>query len=400
MSGNIGRFSKNITSSDDEKSPSDIDNSNTYESYIIEGIPFVSEETQSRCPIITATMIFQYYGINTTVSEVFHHSGGGYSFAYQKIYPLRLWSGYMIPSGPENRRFIADLYGLSHDYWYTYSKERSEECWNKYWTLIKQNITRNIPVVTITNVNDLLNIPSQYYYTDSILIVGFNEENQTICCHIPYHGPYMYLSLETFKDAVYQLYICKIFYRTIYYIETFENITKPPLSKKECFQKAHKRNIERMKGNKSAYDQDFRKLTGLRIFGMNALKNLKKDYNFLNFLIYNLLPESHPLVPWTSIGSYWMIYEEKYEISQYLSKNQNLSKEVCLWDSQHLELESYLILHLAHLIVTLNQTIYNNELLKAIILTRPIIIDIKSTIDTIISIEEAIIEGPPIENYS
>ena len=362
----------------------------TNDSHIIEGVPLITEEKPSRCPYISATMIFQYYGINTTVSEVLHHSGGGYSFTYTNLYPLRLWSGYMFSVGPDDRSFLADLFGLSYNNWYTISKTRSDECWEEYWARVKHNITRDIPVMTLINMNELNNDPNEIFYPDVIVLVGFNESNETVCCHIPNSGSYIYYPKENLKNAIFQIYLNDKISRTIYCLDTFENISKPPLPKEECFLKAHKRNIERMKGNRSAYDQEF--FGGLRIFGINALENLKRDCNLLNFVLFNLLPDSHFLSPWTSIGGYWMIYEEKYEISQYLRENQNLSPEICYWDAQHLELESNLILHLAHLLVKLNQTIYNNTFFKAITKARPIIKDIKSTIDTIISVEKAIIE--------
>ena len=129
----------------------------------------------------------------------------------------------------------------------------------------------------------------------------------------------------------------------------------------------------------------------MRIFGINALECLKNDVNLINFLIYKKLPPSHFLSPWTSIAGYWLIYEEKYEIAQYLYENKELSPYICQWNAQHLELEAGLILHLAHQFFKLNETLYVNNLLRNIITTHSIIKEIKSTIDVLISIEKVII---------
>lgn len=62
---------------------SDFDISDSSDSHVIEGVPLITEGAPSRCPWLTATAIIQYYGINATLNEVFHHSGGGYSFGYK-----------------------------------------------------------------------------------------------------------------------------------------------------------------------------------------------------------------------------------------------------------------------------------------------------------------------------
>jgi hypothetical protein len=338
-------------------------------------------------------MIFQYYEINTSVSEVFHHFGGGYSSMYMKVYPLRLWSGYMISGGPDDKSFLADLYGLSYDYWYTLSESRSEASWNKYWKRVKENITNDIPVITITNYNDLNNVPNEMYYPDWMVIVGFNESNETVCCHIPYNGAYLYYPKEVVKNAVFTIYLNDRISRVIYSIDIFKNTSKLPLSKEECFQKAHERNIKRMRGEKSAYDKEvYQNIFHMRIFGINALKCLKNDVNLFNLLLYKKLPAIHFLSPWTSFAGYYMIFEEKYEIAQYLYENKELSPYICQWNAQHLELEADLILHLTHQFVKLNETLSGNNFLSNLIMARSIIKEIKSTIDVLISIEKVIIE--------
>ena len=366
------------------------------ESHVIEGVPYISPGQSSRCPYNTVTMIVQYYGINATAGEVFHHSGGGYSFGYKLIYPLRLWSGFFISQGPDDRRFLAELYGLSFDYWFSLSKTRSDECWGEYWARVKQNITRDIPLITVVNMDALyedINVSVIHY----ILLVGFNETNGTVCFHDAGVGAYIWIPKETLQNALYQVFVTDRFFRTIYFIEGFENTSKSPLSPKERFEKAHLRNIERMKGNLSAYDEDvFRKIFGMRIFGINAIKCLKNDFHLRNLVLFNLLPDSHFLTLWTSPGSYFMVSVEKYDVSQYLWDvyDQNLSSTIG-WDAWHLELESNLWSRMLYFMRKLNNTFESNNLLKAILLLLPIIKEIRSTIDTIISIEKAIIEGPP-----
>jgi len=372
-----------------------LNDANNVEQHLIKDVPFVNYNfSGARCPYISTTMICKYYGINTTVSEVVHHLGGGYSYSYQKVYPLRLWSGYMISGGPDDCRFLADLFGLEYEYWYTISDSRSNQCWAQYWEKIKQNITQDIPVITMTCFNDLNNISSEYYIPDFMVVVGFNESNETICCHIPYQGAFQYYSIDTVKNAIFQIHISENIYRTVYHFLIFKNIIDQPLNKKECFQRAHERNIQKMKGNKTVYDEEiFQRYFGFRIFGINALQSLKQDITLFNILLYNALPDIHFLSPWTSISAYWMIYEEKYEIAQYLKENYLFSPKICLWDAQHLELEAQLILHFIHLMFDLNQTLSNNTGIVTFLRSYPIIKDIRNTIDTMISVEKAIIKG-------
>ena len=116
---------------------------------------------------------------------------------------------------------------------------------------------------------------------------------------------------------------------------------------------------------------------------------MRNDFTLFNLILFNFLPDIHYLSPWKSINSYWLIYEEKYELSQYLYDNSYLSPELCFWDAQHLELEANLILHLTHLMVKLNQTLYEHNIIKTTIHTYPILKEIRCTIGTIISVEKA-----------
>lgn len=388
-------FCNSISVSPDCNDIFSLNDDTSNESYLINNVPFVEYNySGARCPHISTTMICKYYGINTTVSEVLHHLGGGYSCAYQNVYPLRLWSGYMISGGPDDCQFLADLYGLSYEHWFSISESRSEHCWSKYWERVKQNITQDIPVITMTNFNDLNNIPSEFYIPDFMVIVGFNESNETICCHIPYQGGFQYYPMDTVKNAVFQIHISKNLSWTVYQFSIYRNTTNSSLTKNECFQRAHERNIQKMNGEITAYDSEiFQRYFGFRTFGINALKSLKQDMTFFNLMLYNALPDSHFLSPWTSISAYLMTYEEKYEIAKYLKENYLFSPEICLWDAQHLELEANLILHYIHLMFELNQIISNNTILESFFFSYPIIKDIRNTIDTMISVEKVIIKN-------
>jgi hypothetical protein len=133
-----------------------------------------------------------------------------------------------------------------------------------------------------------------------ILIVGFNETNQTICYNDPASplwgkpsdGYYNWMDVTDFKKAVRKADLP-------YLISTFENTSNSPLSCEERFEKVHKRNIEKLKGNSSAYglseyEEFFSDLWDDIKFGVNASKTLKKDFDkgiqnrFKTILIYKL----------------------------------------------------------------------------------------------------------------
>ena len=90
----------------------------------------------------------------------------------------------------------------------------------KYLPKLKENISQDIPFITSVNPFDLPSIQNQYNLPElfwnaipgghAIVIVGFNETNQTVCYNDPAagyfggdsFGTYAWMTYETLKKAI------------------------------------------------------------------------------------------------------------------------------------------------------------------------------------------------------
>lgn len=258
-------------------------------SSLLEGVHYVSQETGFFCHYASCTMIFKYFNIDTSLREVLYFSGIGYSSLCQS--PIFL-GGYLLSQQPDDIEFLASLYGLSFSFWYPEIDELSDEkqYWPEYWLRIKQNISNDIPIATGVDPMDHPSLQKQFDVSEdawekfqsmahSIVIVGYNESNNTVCYFDPIakylgnakYGIYAWMSINNFKEAVTSNTGTK------YLISSFKKTTDP-LPKSEAFKKAHKRNIERLKGNFSAYGGIFSKYGENFVFGISASNALKQDF--------------------------------------------------------------------------------------------------------------------------
>lgn len=258
-------------------------------SYLIEDVPYIGQETSFFCAYASLTMIFQYFKMDTTLNEILYFSGVGYSLIYQDPYPTII-GGFALSQLPADSRFIANLYGLSFDIWYPDDSVISEDmCWQEYWQKIKQNISKNTPIQTSVDPFILPSIKRQFDVSEniwdyfgsgghSIVIVGYNESNETVCYNDPgaeYFGDadfgmYAWMSLDELKEAVMKTIGAK------YLIQSFKKISDP-LPHEEAFELAHERNIERLKGNLTAYDKELNKIEGYE-FGISASQSFKDHF--------------------------------------------------------------------------------------------------------------------------
>ena len=295
---------------------SDLNTCEIPDSHLIEGVSHVSQETGFYCHYASTTMTIKYHEINTTLHEVLYNSGVGYSLAYPIPFKQRIpLSGSQLSCWAADQKFLADLYGLSYENWRANETIPDDERWQEYWTRVKQNITKDIPVLAHVdwfrliyfNFNKNTSVIPDWLldYIPSlsghiILIVGFNETNQTICYNDPApplwgkpsDGYYNWMDITDFKKALRMAQLP-------YLISIFENTSNSPLSREGRFEKVHKRNIEKLKGNSSAYglseyEEFFGDLWNDIKFGVNASKMLKKDFEkgiqnrFKTILIYKL----------------------------------------------------------------------------------------------------------------
>ena len=392
--------------------------------HIIEGVPYVPQSDYDYyCNYACCAMVLQYLGINTTLNEVLHHTGLGYSFAARPRmtptkdddfpYPIglprcfRCWCGQETSLGEEDAQFLASLYGLSCEFIYPDMVINGGKCWNEYWDRVKNYILMDIPVCTSIDFTmlpyyvELFNLSGKgYHYSHSIVIVGFDEMNGTVYYNDPLcaaktsaeDGKYAEVSIDIFRKAIYSVHWCiwngwEEGYTTL----AFKKIGKP-LPKERAFELAHERNIRRMKGNASAYDKQSCK-ENFYAFGIDALKAMKKDFG-LNFVVRApFLIFITRLYPYMSliIQSHEFAIIEKHNVSQYLQENSNLSP-ICEHDAILLDAEVEYWKEIKSYLEEMKE-IMNNSLLKVILYSGPILQNITKTIDKIIDIEMDIISG-------
>ncbi|KAA0002363.1 MAG: hypothetical protein FE048_03955 [Thermoplasmata archaeon] len=384
------------------------------DSHIIDNprVPYVKQTTDVYCGEASITMLINYYGFNATIEEILHNLGYGYSLLHIRFIPgiSRIPVG-GLGSGslPSNLDFLASLYNLSF-YDYSVRNQPEDILWERYWTKVKKLIKDDIPVLTAVDSCSLTywkeffkrhNISENETHNcqHAIVIVGYNDSNGTVCYNDPAvaifdteeNGTYVFEKKEVFKEAVINAYngsYCKIW--------VFKKIPDSlPPSHEERFEKAHKRNIKRLKGDFEAYFGF--NLSDLPFFyrlyfsicyrlGIDATKALKKDFQGFNRIITVNQYSKYALLN----DLYEMIYIEKHNASQYLLQNVNISP-VCKHDGLLLQKESELWKNITLLIKELNKISRNNSLIKTLILAKPLLDEINQLIDKIIEIENAII---------
>ncbi len=278
--------------------------------HLIENVSYVSQQTEFFCAYATPTMVFQYYKINTTLEEVLFSLGGGYGLLYSIPRHQRLPVGCIGTNRWDmDRSFLAELYGLSYEEWHPSNYRTTTQKWQAYWQRVKENISENIPVITnvdpvylpsIRNairsyfnrsdafLNPVLDriwkwIPNAIYH--SIVIVGYNESNGTVCIHDPasalyYHpeeGTYCWMELSSLKQSH------RRFYRDskslAYAIEIFTDTENEPQSQEEIMDKAFQRNIQKINGEVSAYDSHITEDWNAKYLGIQGLYQMKKDFS-------------------------------------------------------------------------------------------------------------------------
>jgi hypothetical protein len=277
------------------------------ECHVIDGVPYVGQETDFYCVFASPTMIFRYYGINTSLAEVLFNSGVGYSMVYSPYWLHRcLIGGTGATNWKIDREFLATLYGLSYNETWTAQRNPPDTCWDKYWKNVKQNITQDRPVLTWVNpvylssvqnaVKKALNISGNWWnkipdfvwglfpsiVSHMIVLVGFNENNGTVCFNDPAAalmghpecGTYAWMPIQDFQKAMQSLARQS---DTAYMVGAFANTSENPLDKETAFKQAYARNLELMNGNVSLYDDHVIDDWKCAHFGVNALKQLKTD---------------------------------------------------------------------------------------------------------------------------
>jgi hypothetical protein len=364
-------------------------------------------------------MVLQYHGVNASLFEVLHHTGLGYSLAARpRIVPtitddfpfpvglprsLKCWCGQETSLGEEDAEFLAQMYGLSSEFRYPEIVINREKCWQEYWYRVKTYISQDLPVCTNIDFTifpyyvDLWNLSGKaYHYSHNILIVGFDDLNKTVFYHDPLcaaltsakDGTYAPVSLEAFKRSVQSVHWLtwngwEEGYTTIIFRKTGE-----PLSEETIFTHAHNRNIKRMRGCPDAYDKQSAR-ENYRVFGIHALQAMQRDFSRVKTrLIMPIYPFKFSL-----INSFLYTAREKYNVSQYLLDHTHLSP-ICEHDAFLLQEEVEYWNQLITFLLEIHEIATNNSYVVSVLLSRPILLKISTTIGEIISIEKSIIEQP------
>ncbi|MEA2054422.1 MAG: C39 family peptidase, partial [Candidatus Thermoplasmatota archaeon] len=278
-----------------------------------------------------------------------------------------------------------------------FEKETSFRNWRKM----------DIPVCTSIDFTmlpyyvELFNLSGRgYHFSHNIVIVGFDERNGTVYYHDPLcsaytsaeDGMYAPLPIDIFRKSVYSVHWCiwngwEEGYTTLAFKKARES-----LPKEKAFEMAHERNIQRMKGNASAYDgQSCRE--NFCVFGVDALRALKKDFGLASFAIRApflvLITKFYPYLS-LIMQSYEFTAMEKHNVSEFLYQNSNLSP-ICKRDALLLETEADHWKEMKSYMAELNDIM--DSLLETMLYAMPIIQSITETINKIIDVEMDIISG-------
>ena len=381
-------------------------------------VPYVGQGNDSFCALASTAMQINYHEFNTTLPEILHDVGYGYLRTYFNILPgvSRLpLGGAGITQMDFSMEFLAEIYNLTFKDFSLIKYPEEDSLWDNYYEKIKDLISSDIPIQTgvdpyrLTFWNERLNFSNETTGGHAVVIVGYNEINNTICYNDPYaaamniSGMYIWEDQEIFKTAVEGM---NGFYK-IYVFYEQNQIEKP--TRKERFEKAHDINIQRLQGDFKYYfgvDIDPSDLPFIyRLFfstcyhlGINAAEKQKIDVHgplqrFITLFLYKQY-ETMLLSPYYG---YYDVFQQIENVSTYLLEQQDLSS-LCLHDGLLLKQESTLWKNLSIYFKEIQEINLNNSLVKTLMLTNPIFDEIMKTIDEIIDIEKEVLNNSPNKN--
>ena len=262
------------------------------ESHLIPNVPYVGQYDNFHCAFATRTMLINYFGKNTTLEEVIFLLGNAYSLYISNISRARIPTpGFLLCQKAIESEFVGNLFGLSYDF--SYEGDGYFTCqdhWESYWKKLKENISQNIPIETSVSPFKLSTIEDIYNINDfirnrlngghGIVIVGYNESNQTVCYNDPatlYYGKpsvgkYAWMEINELKNAV------ETTYGTKYLITRYQNISHK-LPRNTLLKEAGLNNINKMKGVNNTYTISDIDTTDNCRLGTEAVKSINGFYN-------------------------------------------------------------------------------------------------------------------------
>jgi len=392
--------------------------------HVIENVPYVGQESDIYCSLASLEMVYRFYGLNTSQIEILYILGGAYSLAYQyrllglvslpiirPPYHFKCHPSFELCQGEADQKFVANLYGCTFECIYPKIIKSHWISWVKYWHNLKYYIERDIPVITSVDpyawplICELTNLSSISLFSrggHDIVVVGFDETNRTICFNDPIagyfnvsnKGKYQWVSIEEFKRAVRRAFWD--LKQNSYVLHIIDRISDP-LPKEIVLETVHNRNINKMKGIKSAYDREV-VCNNFLNFGIQALDKLKSDFRIWKFTvklplykIINNFTNPSNCFPFEDMISCFSIESRtKYQISTYLFNNLNLSP-YCKEDASLLKIESNCWENLTAFTVKLRDTLLNNNIIIAFFRFNEILEKMIDVIEEIIFIQKIII---------
>jgi len=401
------------------------------ESHLIEGVPYVGQETSFFCAYASLTMLLKYFGDkNTTLQDVLYFSGVGYSLIYPSFLLERMpMTGIDCSQSSKDKKFLTSLYGLTYEGWSPKNDTIPyDKCWEEYWARVKENISNDKPILTsvysyrLSSLRKIMDLPYNLWDLISpdgdghaIIIVGYNESNQTVCYNDPAvalfghpeYGTYAWMNLSEFDEAIARTSGPK------YAIFTLKKISEP-MSREEAFNRAHEINIKKLRGDISLYGNYLVNMSNGSGFGINGSKLLKNDLerglkNRIKTIAiyklrgklgikYRLFKNAAPIIAVFlklpsnagekfTVDAYHVIAIEKNYTAKFLYKNSNLSN-ICEYEAMLFEQEAKYWDDLS--------SCYSIFMKKGIFLSLPhaiLILDRMSSImDKIIEIQETIVK--------
>jgi len=403
-----------------------------YDDHLIEDVPYVGQYYNLHCSYASRTMCIKHLGINVSLEDILFHSGLAYSMGYPFEMPsfdmnfrYMPMGGYIISQDIKDVSHLASIYGFKFNEWEMPINE-SENGWEIYLQKVKENISANIPVVTsvhplklktfrsFLNIHEkILDILSRKPGGHGVVIVGYNDSNNTICFNDPLalffgnpaKGTYIWMDQNSFLDAVNNTSIDSYLIRTI-------TKMSEPMDEKLAFNISHKRNLERLKGNASAYANYSEKENIEYTFGIEAVNDLKEKFNDKEECknvkkAYKTKGRKLKILkPAIKIISLLGIVPDRFEemslqnefeknalekliASEYLKNNSYLS-DICIYDAELFEAEAEKWMELSNLYSKfIERLVYNFSPFASIILKK-----MADVLDEIIVIEQAIIDDP------
>lgn len=411
--------------------------------HVIKGVPYVRWETDFDCELCAFASIYLYLGVNYSYHDLFYLGGAGYSHAAgpvingPKIWPSPPYKPFINPGAiacfwEQDISFMCNIFGLNYTIRYNSSKNIDmDAAWEEYWSRVKDYIIEDMPVwITINPVAipwwrehfpPLQEIYENEGVTPNvghvILLVGFNESNESVCYndHVNFESPgyvgdpninchYIWMNISDLKDGTTIGDPWYYWDDTPFITLVLENSSKPALDKETAIKMVHSRNIEKMRGNKSAYDDNYNRL--FKKFGIKALETFRDDLKQIKIIpriiIWKIIQKIYRIIniskiefnPFRDLKYYIkLIIKEKELTSNVLIKYANIYENCSFlkYDGLLLQNETNKWLEFQLQTQKLIDSFFNDSFVRNLIVSFSILKNMIKIVEDIIDIETAII---------